>query len=238
MKKYFPLLTMLLGLTLFSKLSLASPASMEYVNNQIKEAVAALTQKMEQDHQNTQSKMDEIPEVKLFQIGDLYQGGIIFWLDDSKQHGLIAAKTDANQGQGIQWQNGESGDKITNARADGLYAGLTNTQLIIAQQTMDDQEGHFAALGARDFAVLEDGLSVCTATDVCYSNWYLPSLTELKLLRASLFLQGAGDFSNGLYWSSTETGVNQVQSLDFTSGNSVLSDKASTELRVRPIHSF
>lgn len=238
MKKYSPLSLFLLSLMLFSNATFSSPASTEYVNNQIKEAVAALKLQMEQDNQKTQSKMNEIPVVKLYQIGDFYQGGIIFWLDDTRQHGLIAAKMDANQSLGIQWQNGESGDKITNAGADGLYAGLSNTQLIIAQQTIDDQEGDFAALSARRFAVLEDGLSACTVLDVCYSNWYLPSLAELKLLRTNLFLHGIGDFSNGLYWSSTEMQVNQAQALDFTTGELALLDKASTQARVRPIHSF
>ncbi|MCK1859837.1 hypothetical protein MXE00_15995, partial [Legionella pneumophila] len=40
-------------------------------------------------------------------------------------------------GSGIPWRNGESGDKTTNAKANGLFAGLSNTHLIISEQTID-----------------------------------------------------------------------------------------------------
>lgn len=38
-----------------------------------------------------------------------------------------------------------------------------------------------------------------------YSNWYLPSFYELKLIKEILFDNGFGNFSNGsIYWSSSE----------------------------------
>ncbi|QLZ70851.1 hypothetical protein FOLKNPGA_03670 (plasmid) [Legionella sp. PC1000] len=51
----------------------------------------------------------------------------------------------------MSWQNGESGDKTTNALGNGVYAGLSNTHLIVSQQTIDDQDGRFAALIAQSF---------------------------------------------------------------------------------------
>ena len=33
-------------------------------------------------------------EIKTYKIGDFAQGGIIFWLDESGQHGLVCAKED------------------------------------------------------------------------------------------------------------------------------------------------
>ena len=60
-------------------------------------------------------------------IGDNYQGGIIFWLDATGQHGLIAATTD--QSTAIQWYNGTY--RYTGTTGDGLYAGKMNTAMII-----------------------------------------------------------------------------------------------------------
>lgn len=74
---------------------------------------------------------DGIKTTLTHHIGEEHNGGIIFWVDETGQHGLIASKTDLNNNQGIQWRNGESGNKVTNARADGIYAGESNTKLII-----------------------------------------------------------------------------------------------------------
>lgn len=172
------------------------------------------------------------------QIGDVYQGGIVFWVDGSGQHGLVVSKQDLNQGRGIQWRNGASGNKITNARADGIGAGDANTKLIIASQTIDDQSGQFAALMASNYAVLEDGESSCGSSSniPCYGGWYLPSRYELQLL--------ANAQSNGLaftpdyYWSSTESSVTQAWVLNVSNGEMVASDKADTLGRVRAVRSF
>ncbi|MFO3037072.1 collagen-like protein [Legionella pneumophila serogroup 1] len=43
-------------------------------------------------------------------IGEEYNGGIVFWVDQTGQHGLIASKTDLNNNEGItmaqrrEWQ--------------------------------------------------------------------------------------------------------------------------------------
>src|SRR5690554_5634345 len=39
-----------------------------------------------------------------FSVGDFAQGGIVFWVDETGQHGLVCAKED--QSTGIQWYNG------------------------------------------------------------------------------------------------------------------------------------
>ena len=111
-------------------------------------------------------------------------------------------------------------------------------KVIISQQTIDNQEGDFAALSAQSFSVLSDGVSACTENQFCYGNWYLPSLSELQLLRANLYDKGLGTFSEGLYWSSNENSVNQAKSLHWLSGEVTLSDKSSAKPKVRPIHAF
>ncbi len=123
-------------------------------------------------------------------IGQSYQGGIIFWLDATGQHGLIAATTD--QSTGIQWYNGTY--RFTGTTGDGLYAGVMNTAIIVATQMADNQTGNFAAKVCADYSVTVGG--------VTYGDWYLPSKYELMLLYQQKMV--VGGFANALYWSSSE----------------------------------
>jgi hypothetical protein len=123
-------------------------------------------------------------------IGQSYQGGIIFWLDATGQHGLIAATTD--QSTGVKWYNGTY--RYTGTAGDGLYAGAMNTVMIVATQLADKRVGYFAAKVCADYLVDVGG--------VLYGDWYLPSYYELYLL----YLQktAVGGFASEYYWSSTE----------------------------------
>ncbi|MBN2669393.1 MAG: hypothetical protein JXR60_09195 [Bacteroidales bacterium] len=124
-------------------------------------------------------------------IGDSYQGGIIFWLDATGQHGLIVATAD--QSPGIPWYNQTL--RYTGTTGDGLYAGAMNTTMIIATQMADNQMGNFAAKICADYSV--------TVSGITYGDWYLPSKYELNLL----YLQKTtvGGISSDIYWSSTES---------------------------------
>ena len=121
-------------------------------------------------------------------IGDSYQGGIIFWLDATGQHGLIAATEDqstADQSTEIEWYNGTFA--VTNAVRDGIGAGKFNTERIIANQG----EGDYAAQICANY---QGGN---------YGDWYLPSKYELNLLYAQK--AAVGGFASFYYWSSTES---------------------------------
>jgi hypothetical protein len=125
-------------------------------------------------------------------IGESYGGGIVFYVYDNGQHGLIAATAD--QSTGIRWYGGSYTN--TRARADGVGAGLKNTAIIIANQGPVDGEA-FAATVCNEYSVTVGG--------VTYGDWYLPSIYELVLL----YLQrvAVGGFDYDYYWSSTE-GIN------------------------------
>lgn len=81
------------------------------------------------------------------QIGDHFDGGIVFYVDATGQHGLIASLTDLTDGVDnlIPWYNGVY--KFTGATGDGIGAGASNTLIIIAAQAADNPTGIFAALG-------------------------------------------------------------------------------------------
>jgi len=168
-------------------------------------------------------------------IGDQYQGGIVFWVDASGQHGLIAALAD--QSTPIQWYNGTN--RLTGTTGDGIYAGAMNTTMIVATQLADTANGSFAALVAANYSVLDDGTTPCTgvATETCYGDWYLPSKVELNLLYTKKAF--IGGFATSLYWSSTEYQSNGVWFQDFNGGGqSGFSKNTASNVRVRAVRAF
>jgi hypothetical protein len=135
-------------------------------------------------------------------IGESYGGGIVFYVYDGGQHGLIAASAD--QSTGIQWSNGIA--RSTGATGDGIVAGAMNTAMIVATQMADNQTGYFAAKVCADY-------SVTGTNGVYYGDWYLPSLHELSLLNSQKNV--VGGFANAIYWSSTELDNSFAWFLDF-----------------------
>lgn len=120
-------------------------------------------------------------------IGDTYQGGIIFYLDATGCHGLIAAPGD--QSTSAAWWNGSYVD--TYAYGSGLFEGKYNTKMINYQQ---------------------GGTTSAAAICANYGDgkWYLPSIEELNLMYENigqgnaLGLGNIGSFPSSYYWSSTE----------------------------------
>ncbi|WP_293902691.1 hypothetical protein [Sporocytophaga sp.] len=130
------------------------------------------------------------------EIGQAYAGGIIFYLDDTKHHGLVAAPND--QVVGKNWED------------PGSW-GCHNTAIIGA----DNQTVGFGKWNTADI------VKACSAPNgaayICYNlvlnsydDWFLPSKMELDLMYENLHLKGLGNFTAdpdnlvGVYWSSTE----------------------------------
>ena len=148
-------------------------------------------------------------------IGDSYQGGIIFWLDASGQHGLIAATADQTN-----WTQLGGNFTVTNAVRDGIGAGKFNTERIIANQGP-------GTIAVQYCANYQGGN---------YGDWYLPSKYELNLL----YLQktAVGGFNvNALYWSSTEIDLNYAWAQLFSNGNQISWVKVNS-ISVRAIRAF
>jgi hypothetical protein len=213
--------------------------------NQLTTNINTITIQIKDSGSNTNSKIEavqnQVNELPIIthHIGELFQGGIIFYVDASRQHGLMASVNDLGQ-EGIEWRNGEGGDRTVNAQARGLGSGENNTRLIIAEQTIDQQEGVFAALLAANHQSLADG-TPCPATIsptlTCYGGWYLPSIYELVLMHANLKNLGLGQLADEGYWSSTESNTTQAWLINFGTGEAVISEK-SNPARVRAIHAF
>ena len=132
-------------------------------------------------------------------VGDLYQGGVVFYILDEgdtdyvagETHGLIAAVAD--QGSGIQWRNGNT-NQTTGATGTAVGTGSANTDAIILVQ--GPVATSYAAGLARAYAA--GG----------YTDWFLPSKDELNLMYSNIgqgsLLGNIGNFDDDYYWSSTE----------------------------------
>ena len=167
-----------------------------------------------------------------YSIGDFAQGGIVFWVDETGQHGLVAAKED--QSTGVRWRAGTDGN--TQAKGDGPYAGEANTSIIIAAQVAIGDDGNtYAARICNELQVTEGGKT--------YGDWYLPSREELDLMYqnkatidATAGANGGSVFGN-YYWSSTEFNNFNAWGRGFVLGDQNGYSKHSSN-RVRAVRAF
>lgn len=159
---------------------------------------------------------------EFIEIGDSYQGGIVFYLDSNNLGGLIAAPTD--QSNAAEW--GCQGTKIG---ADETVIGIGN------QNTIDIEAG-----------CTTSGI----AADICanltlggYSDWFLPSKDELNKMYLNigqgnaLGLNNIGGFSPNYYWSSTEFNYDFAWVQYFGNGYQDYGNK-DTNYYVRSVRAF
>lgn len=162
-------------------------------------------------------------ENQTFAIGKIYQGGLIFYVDDTGEHGLIAATSD--QSTGIRWDNGAS--ITTGATATAVGTGQANTNKIIKAQ------------GAGAYAAKLTANLVLGS----YSDWFLPSKDELDLMFKNIGPGAAAPLTNigGFaylhnYWSSSEDNGGAWDQ-HFGTGQPSFSSKDNT-FSVRAVRAF
>ena len=149
-------------------------------------------------------------------VGEVFGGGIVFWVDGSGEHGLIAAPND--QSSGAPWGIGDT-HILVGANGDGIGAGAANTAAIVN------------AFGAGTYAAkIADDYNGGGRTD-----WYLPSLTELALLYA--VRETVGGFTAGFYWTSTESTTTSSWCI-FMGNGAQLDDNKWGDANVRAIRAF
>lgn len=154
------------------------------------------------------------PQVSSFTIGQTYLGGIIFYIDQTGEHGLIAAPFDqsasirANNGSSVWWNSGRP-----------IGNGWNNTNNTV----MFQGSGNYAAN-----IVFKKNING-------YSDWYLPSYDELvEMYWRQNKIPG---MSGGKYWSSSEFGIDEAIAINFGLGWIEFLSK-SQALRVRAVKSF
>lgn len=146
-----------------------------------------------------------------------YQGGIVFYIDNTGQHGLICAPED--QSSGIQWYNGSY--LTTGAIGVEIGTGQENTSIIVTIQG----DGNYAAKLCDDLVL--NG----------YDDWFLPSIEELHLMYLNLKLSAIGNFADWWYWSSTEDNINNALDHAFHHDSQSFAVKYDT-LPVRAVRAF
>ncbi|MDD2965579.1 MAG: DUF1566 domain-containing protein [Bacteroidales bacterium] len=185
------------------------------------------------DAQDAATKNYVDNRAKTFMVGDFAQGGIVFWVDETGQHGLVCAKND--QSTAVRWYAGTYGN--TQAKGDGPYAGEANTSIIIAAQVAIGDDGStYAARICNELQITEGGKT--------YGDWYLPSKEELNLMYqnkatidATAGANGGSGFASAYYWSSTESTNSDARIQLFSNGYQYNSIKNVTN-RVRAVRAF
>lgn len=145
------------------------------------------------------------------QIGNLYEGGVISFIDNSGQHGFIVSQGDA--GYGLWGLEGPYG-------AMSLYDGLANTNWMVSQFNGSNLAG-----------------TICNNLVLNgYSDWYLPSQNQMSLIYQNIFSTGLSAMS-GSYWTSTGYSSNWAMRMT-TSGSFDPIAKQGSSQYIRAIRNF
>ncbi|MFK8165088.1 MAG: DUF1566 domain-containing protein [Lewinella sp.] len=163
-----------------------------------------------------------------YSVGDFAQGGVVFWVDETGQHGLVCAIEDQSA-DGIKWHNETFLD--TKAMRIGIYGGAINTERITDVQ------------GSSSYAA-----SICARYNGGnFGDWYLPTIGELRLMfenritiNTTTRANGGSDFARRGYWSSSEHDANSaalVFCLNFFNGTQAGTPK-NFLTRVRAVRAF
>lgn len=160
-----------------------------------------------------------------YKIGDELYGGIVFYVDETGQHGLIAAKEDIGTTT-TGWLNTPSPGLI-GAKGVGIYAGFANTMLIVSALSASNPEGTSVAKLCFDYQT--------HIGNKYFGGWYLPSVDELMEL--CRYKNIVGGFQTDYYWSSSEVDVSKVYVVNFASCGGSQAGKG-LKYRVRAIRAF
>ena len=177
------------------------------------------------ENESLQALLDAPP---IYQIGDSVEGGIVYYVDATGEHGLLAATEDLDQS--YEWGcYGESVDIADDNFQIGT--GLENSNAIVAQNCQTQYGAITAAQAALDAEI--NG----------YSDWYLPSRDELYHMYLNIGQGGLnannniGGFENGSYWSSSESLITFAWLVYFDNGGTTTGGKSGSRL-VRIIRAF
>jgi len=149
-------------------------------------------------------------------LGDSFGGGIVFYLDASGKHGLIAATAD--QSRLTSWWNGS----FITTGATSLTDGAANTTAIIKAHGIVSS---YAARISRDFR------------GGGYTDWFLPAKDQLNILYTKKNI--VGGFGDEIYWSSTEVNMGEAWVQYFQDGSQFLDNTSDgATVGTRAIRAF
>ena len=166
-----------------------------------------------------------------YNIGDFAFGGIVFYIDESGEHGLVCAKND--QSTGVKW------GKRNNTRKNERLSEEMFTTITIFNEKSDKSTNNtkdFASRICKRLKIKEGGIT--------YKDWYLPSKEELNLMylnkdkiNSIALVNGGISFERTYYWSATEYNYTSAWVQYFENGKQAQNFK-NYKNRVRAIRAF
>ncbi len=173
-------------------------------------------------------------------VGMEAEGGIVFYVDETGQHGLVAAMEDLTEGsnmgdwgtpEGFEW--GCCGSTVSGADGQSIGTGYQNTLDIVAQNCQTENGGITAAQATLNYET--EG----------YSDWYLPSKDELVEMYNTIGNGGPEGNIGGFemsdypyYWSSSEYSNIYAWRVYFNNGSTDYYAGKYYSYRVRTVRSF
>ncbi len=129
-------------------------------------------------------------------IGSNYGGGKVAYIFQSGDLGFVAGETHGMIASNDEWTTRWGCNAVTlpGANGTGIGAGAQNTIDIVGGCA----ELGIAARVCDDYSIISGG--------VTYSDWHLPSITELQKILANRSVIGGFNSPYILYWSSSQNG--------------------------------
>jgi hypothetical protein len=149
-----------------------------------------------------------------FRVGEYYQGGYVFFIDETTVHGLIAT----------QHLFSETAWGVGAASAYSASDGKANTDKIIKKFGENTKTAAGMCKACRDGG---------------YDDWFLPAINQLSVLLNASGVPGGAFASGNGPWSSTEDRSNSSLAYIYVgSFGTSLAEPKSVKHLVRPIRAF
>jgi hypothetical protein len=183
-------------------------------------------------------------------VGELYGGGVVFYVDQTGNHGLICSMIDisasdvwiqsAYQSTTVPTCVSCTGCTSNSDGAQSDWNGQCNTYAIMNQGATSG-----AAYDCRNYS------NASYDATGAHSDWYLPSRTELNNLWNNIYQvqKAINGYSGGVtpnptvltknfYWSSTESDQYGAWTFAFANGNAIYGYNKINENYVRAVRAF
>lgn len=162
-------------------------------------------------------------------IGDYAYGGIVFFVDETGEHGLVCTKQD--QAANVRWNQ-----RKTVRKNNWLTDNMNTKKALFNTKSNKECKKMYAIRICEDLKIKENG--------VTYNDWYLPTQEELNLMyinkakiNETAIKNGGTNFADTYYWSSTEYDYTNAWTQYFFDGKQVYSYK-DYNYNVRAVRAF
>ena len=163
--------------------------------------------------------------------------GVVFFVDNSQQHGWVVALTDAGSAT-MAWGDTESLCYLTSFNSNPQFANLDTIGVARCDSIV-----HTAQRLSRDLA---DYATVVNVAMQCGEGWYLPSIGQLAILYGNLpeinsaldVVAGSSRMNGRQYWSCTEENYGVISAWMLNYDGAAIASPKGAAASVRAIRNF